>query len=246
MTYLEPALPVLLLLGFAGLVRTWRGSVPGHRPLLLSASLLGIFLLASNWVAWGLSWPLEMAYSRSPTPMEPADAIVVLSGAVDRPTPAQPYFSVSIDTYRRLRHGVWLFRNWKALPILVSGGSAEKGQEAISASMRRFLEAEGVPGNLIWTEDRSQSTHENAVYSAEILHERRISRVVLVVEASSMPRAAASFEKTGIHVVPAAIRFADLDGGVTDVLPRWNAIARNGETLHEVLGLLWYRWRGWI
>ncbi len=112
--------------------------------------------------------------------------------------------------------------------------------------MRRFLQAEGVPESLIWTEERSRSTHENAVYGSEILREHGISNVVLVVEASSMPRAAASFEKMGIHVVPAAIRFARLDGRTTDVLPQWNAIARNGETLHEALGLLWYRLRGWI
>ena len=51
------------------------------------------------------------------------------------------------------------------------------------------------------------------MYGAEILRAHGISRVVLVVEASGMPRAAASFEKMGIHVVPAPIRFI---GGVTD------------------------------
>ena len=116
----------------------------------------------------------------------------------------------------------------------------------MSEIMRRFLEADGIPKELIWMEGRSRSTHENAVYGADILRAHGISRVVLVVEASGMRRAAASFEKMGIHVVPAPIRFFNLDGRITDVLPGWGPLARNGETLHEALGLVWYELRGWI
>src|SRR4030095_8230063 len=116
-----------------------------------------------------------------------------------------------------------------------------------SEVMRHVLETEGgVPADMIWTEKRSRSTHENALYGAEILRENGISRIALIVEASSMPRAAASFRKFGMTVVPAPIRFTELDGSLMDVFPSWHAIASNGETLHEVLGLLWYRVRGWI
>jgi uncharacterized SAM-binding protein YcdF (DUF218 family) len=99
---------------------------------------------------------------------------------------------------------------------------------------------------LIWTEDRSRSTHENAVYGSEVLHKHGVSRAALIVEASSMPRAAASFRKAGITVVPAPIRFTRLHLELSDVVPDWQAIALNGETLHELIGLFWYRLRGWI
>jgi uncharacterized SAM-binding protein YcdF (DUF218 family) len=170
----------------------------------------------------------------------------VLSGSVDPPSIERPYSSLNLDTYRRLQHGLWLFKHWKALPILVCGGQPKDHPESNSELMRRFLEADGIPRELIWTEGRSRSTHENAMYGAEILRAHGISRVALVVEASGMPRAAASFEKMGIHVVPAPIRFFNLDRSVTDVLPEWGPLARNGETLHEALGLLWYKLRGWI
>jgi uncharacterized SAM-binding protein YcdF (DUF218 family) len=84
------------------------------------------------------------------------------------------------------------------------------------------------------------------MYGAEVLREHGISRVVLVVQASGMRRAEASFEKMGIHVVPAPIQFSGLEGKIDAVLPGWSAIAQNGGTLHEVLGLVWYRLRGWI
>ncbi len=246
MTYLEPALPVLLLLGGLALIRAWRRGASGRDLLPVGFALLGVALMGSNWVAWALSRPLEGAYSRSAFPAESADAIVVLGGSADAPTASQPYATVSLDTYRRLRHGVWLVRNWKAVPILVSGGMAAEGQPPLAVSMRQFLESAGVAPSEIWTEERSGSTYENARFSAEVLRAHGVSRVVLVVEALGMPRAAAAFEKAGIGVVPAPIRFATLDGGLTDVVPGWRPMVRTGEVVHEVLGLLWYRLRGRI
>jgi uncharacterized SAM-binding protein YcdF (DUF218 family) len=99
---------------------------------------MGIFLLSSNWVACGLAFPLEAPYSRNPTPAASADAIVVLSGSVDPPTLERPYPVVSIDTYGRLLHGIWLFKHWKALPILVCGGTTERSPVPTSESMRQF------------------------------------------------------------------------------------------------------------
>jgi uncharacterized SAM-binding protein YcdF (DUF218 family) len=246
MSYLEPALPLCLAVGLIGLIYAWRRSKKGQRPWLLTLSITGIFLLSLNAMAWVLSLPLEIWYDRnSVIPGETAEAIVILSGAVDPPRPNRPYPFVGSDTYRRLRHGVWLFKNWNSLPILVCGGRLNEG-DPFAKEMRRVLESEGIPPDSIWTEGRSRSTHENAVHGSEILRLHGVSRVALVVEANSMLRAAASFERAGIQVVPAPIRFTTLRGEFTDVLPSWQAIALNGEALHELLGLLWYRLRGWI
>ena len=62
----------------------------------------------------------------------------------------------------------------------------------------------GVPDkHLILTEKRSRSTRENAAYGAVILRQHGIKRIVLVVEAQSMPRASACFRKEGIEVTAA-------------------------------------------
>jgi uncharacterized SAM-binding protein YcdF (DUF218 family) len=245
MSYLEPALPLCLAIGLIGLIHAWRRSTKGQRPWLLTISITGILLLSMNVIAWVVSLPLEMWYQQeSATPKESAGAIVILSGTVDPPRPNRPYAFVSHDTYRRLQHGVWLYKRWEPLPILVCGGTNEGHSTAVE--MRRVLETEGIPRDVIWMETRSQSTHENAVYGAEILRMHGVSRVVLVVEASSMLRAEASFEKAGIEVVPAPIRFTKIAWEFTDIFPDWKAISLNGETVHELVGLLWYRLRGWI
>ena len=175
-----------------------------------------------------------------------ASSISTFCSSAHSPSPNQPYVYVADDTYRRLQHGLWLFKHWdSSLPILVCGGSFDDDQP-YSHTMRKFLESAGVPSNLIWIEDRSKSTHENAIYGSEILRNYGVSRVALVVEANSMWRAAASFQKNGITVLPAPIRFTQLNLTLTDVFPSWQPIAVNGEHIHELVGLLWYRSRGWI
>jgi uncharacterized SAM-binding protein YcdF (DUF218 family) len=246
-SYLEPALPLLLLLGLISVAQAWQVSAKGKRPILHSIAIGGILLLSTNVFAWILALPLEVWYdSNSAAPLQEPEAIVVLAGAVHLPSPNEPYSYAASDTYRRLQHGLWLFKHWgSSLPILVCGGNMGDGQP-YSHAMRRILESDCVPSDLIWTEDRSQSTHENAMYGSEVLRNHGVSLVALVVEANGMWRAAASFEKNGITVLPAPIRFTELDLRFSDIFPSWLPIAVNGEHIHELVGLLWYRLRGWI
>ncbi len=243
MTYLEPALPLLLLLGFVGVIRAWR-SQGKHRPWLETIALSGITFLSMNAGAWLLSRPLEAGYSHDPMPHQDADAIVVLAGTVNPPVPGRPYALPAPDTYRRVQHAVWLYRNWKRLPILVSGGGG--GERPYSEAMQRVLRTEGVPAEMIWMESRSGNTHESALYSSEILRAHGVSRIALVIEATSMPRAARSFRKYGIAVVPTPARHTQLSEDYSDYFPGWSAVAKNGEIIHEAVGLLWYKMRGWI
>jgi uncharacterized SAM-binding protein YcdF (DUF218 family) len=245
MSYLEPALPLLILIGILGLARTWRRSRKESRPWLMTISVVGILLLSMNAAAWIISLPLEIWYDDSPVPRGTAQAIVILSGTVYPPTGERPYPLAAQNTYERVQHGVWLFQHWKSLPILVCGGTLEGG-EAYAAAMKRILESEGIPSEMIWTETHSRSTHENALYGSQVLRAHGATRVALVVEANSMPRAARSFQKQGITVIPAPIRFTNIERNLTDVFPNWRAIALNSEAIHEFGGLVWYRFRGWI
>jgi uncharacterized SAM-binding protein YcdF (DUF218 family) len=112
--------------------------------------------------------------------------------------------------------------------------------------MRELLRRGGVPEDRIWTEERSVDTHQNAMYAAEILRAHSIDRVALVVDARSMPRAAACLRKQGIQVTPAPSRFRRWEPLREELPLRWTAVKGNEDTLHEVLGLVWYRLRGWI
>ena len=145
---------------------------------------------------------------------------------------------VGRDTYVRIQHAAWLFKHWAPLPVLASGGGQDS--ESYSQTMQHLLEAEGVPPNLIWIESHSRSTYENALFGARLLQQHGISRIALVTDATSMMRAAASFRKQRITVVPAPFQFDNLDLTFKDFFPTWEAIQANGATVHEMVGILWY------
>ena len=245
MTYIQPFTFLFLAIIAAGLfglrkywkTASWRVAFCG---------LLGLVALTWPPASAILARPLVGRYAREIRPAGDAEAIVVLAGAVNYPTPNRPYALVGRDTYRRIMHAAWLYQNWKALPVLASGGPEAKGAEAASVVMRRMLEKEGVPSSKIWTEEQSRSTYENALYSGRLLRDRGVHRIALVVEADSMLRAEMCFRKQGLGVTPAACLFRDDPWGWAAMLPTWEGIYRQELLMHEGLGLLWYRLKGRI
>ncbi len=243
MTYLQPLLGFFILLSLIGLIRLRRRK----RSRLAWVGIGGILAISWPPIDWVLSRPLEMGYPIRPFPSGTAEAIVVLSAGVLPPDYERPYALLDEESFTRVEHAVWLYHRWRPLPVLACGGVPE-GEHAppFSAAMRDQIEHSGVPANMIWTEDRSRSTHENALYGAEILRAHGVGRIALVVDAKSMPRASACFRKLGIAVVPAPCDFRQWNSFLEDALPSWKAIRRNEDMLHETLGLAWYWLRGWI
>jgi uncharacterized SAM-binding protein YcdF (DUF218 family) len=242
-SYINFVFPFFLLLAIAGMISVWR-SRERKRPWLAIAGIVGLFLISYYPLAWLFTRPLESWYDTDPIPHQSAQALVVLSGGAYPPVPDRPYTLPETQTYERSRHTAWLYKNWKALPVLACGGGPYG--EPLSFAMREVLEAEGVPPDKIWLETRSTSTYENAVYGCEILRRHGISQIVLVDEARFLPRAVACFRKQGMKVTPIAFNFTRLYWESDDFLPTSRAIQMHGELVHEYLGLLWYRLRGRI
>ena len=242
MTYIQPLILLFSAVVLVGLARLRRCK----GALLPTLGAVALLLLAWPPAAWVLSRPLEARYPLRPPQPEGAQAIVVLSSSVDPPRIERPYPLPSEDTYHRCEFAAWLFQQTKTLPVLASGGNGSRNQPAYSETMRQLLQRAGVPESMIWTEEQSRSTHENAVESAKILRQHGIGKIALIIDAQSMPRAEASFRKQGIEVIPAPNSFVEFAHRPNDLVPGWKAIRENETTLHEVFGLLWYWLRGWI
>jgi uncharacterized SAM-binding protein YcdF (DUF218 family) len=238
MTYTEPLLSLVLLTGLAGLVRLRRGK--GKR--LILASLVLLALISWPPFDWLLSLPLEGRYPIRPLPRTPApEAIVVQPAAVSPPIFERPYPLPDHQTYQRCEFAAWLHKQWPSALVLATGGGPA------TDAMREHLRRAGVPDERIRMERVSLTTYWSAFYSARILRERGIRRMALVVDAQSMPRAAACFRKQGFEVIPAPSEIrAPGEPWLQEILPSWKSIQRNEVLLHELLGLAWYRLRGWI
>jgi uncharacterized SAM-binding protein YcdF (DUF218 family) len=187
-----------------------------------------------------------MPYGKMLASADDAQAIVVLASNIEPVRPGFPLLLPDINTYARCRYAAWLYFRWRQVPVVVSGGTRRKDRPPFSAAMARIVEAEGVPPAAIVQENQSVNTRENAVFTAEILRRMGIRTIALVVDADSMLRADLCFRKQDIIVVPAPIRHRSLSLAPEHLIPSWSAIRGNELTLHEMLGLAWYKLRGWI
>jgi uncharacterized SAM-binding protein YcdF (DUF218 family) len=247
MTYVQPLLPIFILVAGVALLRCWRQR-KGPKPTLLALAVLCLFLVSWPPVGWLFLRILESPYPPRQFPDSDAEAIVVLASNVYPPSPPIPTPRLGNDTFERTLYAAWLYKNWRPLPILASGGTSSASIPPYAMVMRETLRLEGVPDSVIWSEEKSHSTHQEAVYSAQILREKGIHRIVLVTEAYHMRRAEMSFRKQGLEVVPGACGYRAYGSSTYahQFLPNWEPIAWNEDSLHEGLGLIWYWLHGWI
>lgn len=244
MTYLQWGLcGLILLLACRGVL----GRRPRSSRLMSVVAVAGLFFWSWPPTTALFAYTLERWYPIAPFPVGDAEAIVVLGASAYPPDASQPGPLPGYGTYLRCQHAAWLYRNWKALPVVVSGGSGSGlSNTTLADVMRQTLVDAGVPETMILTEGHSQSTYENALFTAQLLRAKQIRRVALVTEGYHMPRSVQCFRKQGIDVVPAGcdLRYLQFKGRWSQFFPASNMIGFNEDTLHEWVGLCWYRLSG--
>jgi uncharacterized SAM-binding protein YcdF (DUF218 family) len=178
-----------------------------------------------------------------------ADAIVVLSGDVMQPDAMRPEAEPGPSTLYRCLHAADLYRK-KTCPIVLSGATSDPDGEEIgcAAVMRELLVKLGVRPEDLIVENQSFSTYENAVACRKIIQERGFQQVVLVTDASHLPRAIRCFRAQGIDVVPSGCQYRSpcLDARLPGALPSVDAAKMIQRACHEWEGILWYWLRGRI
>lgn len=248
MTYVQPVLPMLLVLLLAAVVAIPRWPRLARRVTLLV--LVVLFLWSWRPFAWLTSASLEAPFPIEAYRSSDAEAIVVLAAGVLTPNVSRPVGMLNEGSYERTRYAAWLYRNWRPLPVLATGGAlGPPGKKVVAAAaMKHLLITEGVPAESVWTEEKSLSTYENAVFSARLLHARNIRRIVLVTEGLHMRRAVLCFRKQGFVVTaaPCCVRSLNRFNRWTQFVPSAGAIEDNEYALHEWVGLLWYKLSGKI
>ena len=114
--------------------------------------------------------------------------------------------------------------------------------------MAAFVVDLGVPREALVLEERAGNTRENAIFCADLMRARRMESALLVTSALHMPRAAAAMRVTGLQVIPVATDFQATGERVRSLgwAPASDALDRSTRALHEWVGIVVYRWRGWI
>jgi uncharacterized SAM-binding protein YcdF (DUF218 family) len=237
-------------------------------------SAIAVLLIGGNeWIVRWATIPLEWRI-QAPDPIPHADAIVVLGGALR--TKEWPRRTVEVsEAGDRVLYAFDLYRQKKAPLILCTGGIAEPGVREFSEAedMRAMLETFGVPSKAILVETNSLNTRENASYCRPLIDslarrrtvqppdgpplqpsDRRTS-LLLVTSALHMPRALGIFRHQflALEIIPAPTDYLFTRSPkiptrevVQRFIPSGENLMKADEMLHEYIGLVYYRLRGWI
>lgn len=244
---LPPASLLFLILVGLLLWRRW----PRTGRTVAGAGLATLLILSSNAGAGFLVAPLERMTAPLAAPEGAgAQAIVVL--AAGRLQDAPEYGGRDIPDYvalARLRYAAHLQRR-TGLPLLASGGIGAGDPErqtaalALGEAMATALRDDfGVP--VEWVERRSRTTFENAEYSAAMLRQDGVTRILLVTDAMHMARSRAVFARAGLEVVDApTMFFTGQARGPGAWLPSAEGMRRSWYASYELIGLAWYHLRG--
>jgi uncharacterized SAM-binding protein YcdF (DUF218 family) len=193
--------------------------------------------------------PLEQRFPDPPFKDEEAvDGIIVLGGSYD--TVSHSYLSTIFlrEDSEPMAVVPGLARQFPKARIVISGGSEPSAAGPSEAAIiKKYFVSFGIAADRISIEEQSQTTAENARFSARLVHPGPGSRWLLVTSAYHMPRAVGAFRKAGFNVIacPAGWRthgWRDLwrpADTATDNLRRLDV------AVHEWLGLLSYRLSGY-
>ncbi|RPJ76752.1 MAG: YdcF family protein [Acidobacteria bacterium] len=133
--------------------------------------------------------------------------------------------------------------------VVASGGIVNPASRARSEAdvLAEGLVRLGVPRGQIVVEPRSRTTREQAVFSAEILARRGVSRFVLVTTVDHMPRAQAAFRARSLQPIPSPSVPRLGGAGLLDNLrPAVNALRQSEWAAYEYLSRAYYWMKGWV
>jgi len=230
---------LLLLCLLAGVFLLLRGRRRGELPVVLSA--IGFLLLAVAPIGPAMMVVLEQRFPRPPKLPERI-------GAVDPRISLAYGETVFNGSVARVLAGVALARHHPEAKLALVGGEGELFPVGLAESRATtgFVLEEGIPAARIIIEDRSRSTHENAVFAKELIRPGTGQNWVLVTSAFHMPRAVAVFRAVDWPVIPYPVDFkVDPRTGLRANFNLLDGLDTSTIAGKEWAGLVGYRLRGW-
>lgn len=203
--------------------------------------------------AWLLS-RLEAPYDPKthPLPAPGADAVVMLGGAHGYSARSPVNWDAGEPTDRILA-AVELVRQGRA-PTLVLGGAAYETADGTlrpdSELIVRWLANWQVAAGEIVELGICRDTRDEAFKTAELVRQRGWKRVIVVSSGYHLRRAEGVFRRAGVPAEMVGAEFSGLEHAEGDpwirLVPTSLHLRLFRDWMHEELGLLYYRAKGWI
>lgn len=158
--------------------------------------LLFVYILILGWV-----FRVSRVDERGP-----ADAIVVLGAAQynGRPSPV---------LRARLDHAIALYQAGFAPSIVVTGGIGSGDRMSEATVGHRYLRSHNVPDSAIVVRPDGRTTWESMQSVREWMHEREVSRMLLVSDPFHMARLQLEARRTGLTILTSPTRTSPIVPG---------------------------------
>ena len=209
------------------------------------------YKVSDHWMHW--TQPINLTELAKQEKSQSAfkqnhQAIVILGGGIRAGAKEIPEYQnqdVSSEAITRLRTGARLAKVTH-LPILVTGGRPDKvkAEDLPEGKLMAMILEKELQTPVKWIEDQSNTTQENAQFSAKILKQNQIDTIYLVTHVWHMPRSKMIFEKEGLKVISVPLGY-HYKNPLTplDYFPKGEGLTKTREIWHELLGNIWYRLR---
>lgn len=167
---------------------------------------------------------------------------IVLGGFASRDADNYAYFNGAAD---RFIQTLKLYKVGIIQRILISGGNGRSKNDFREAAwVKNELITLGVPDSVIYIEDRSNNTYDNAIHAKGILDSLQVKPpYLLITSAYHIPRATLLFKKAGITTEPFACNYVTPNKTVSlsAILPQLGTLGTWEAYLKEAAGYLWYK-----
>lgn len=171
-------------------------------------------------------------------PLDKADAVFVLASGL------QSDGEFSSSSMPRLLRGLELIGEGWAPRLILSELSLPKPRYRDAAS--KLIDSLGMNVEVLVV-GPVRNTHDEAVAVAELARKHDFERILVVTSPAHTRRAAAALEAEGVRVTSVPAQQIDFDlEDLDDPLEADNHLRAFNRLLHEHVGLIYYRARGWI
>lgn len=224
----------------------------GFARFLLSIGVLMLLAASLPKTAEWLAGRLESQYPPVSIADLPQVEVAVMLGGVLALPRAPRLRAELVGSSDRILHALRIVQQGKAKHLFVSGGNVFNGYfpDSESAYTRVLLKEWGLSDRQIDTGEISRTTWGNARETGDYLSRKGWINepVILVTSAMHMPRAVESFRAANIRVIPASTDIQVIEDSAPSVfswLPNAAALQLTTAAWHEMVGIWYYRWRGW-
>lgn len=240
---IQPLVWVMILL-----VLAWRCNAKKRKKFLIAA-VLTLYFFSNQAIFFEVSHAYEADAKKADQLKEHYEAAIILGGMVSLDEEnGLVAFAESSDRFLAV---LPLYFDSTVDKLIISGGSGSLLQEEKESEiLKNYLVKIGVTAEDILIDTQSRNTHQNALYTAELIKEHNLEGPFLLsTSAAHIYRAELCFKKQGLNfdiypvdhiAIERKINFSTLFIPQSEVLVKWKYL------LHEWLGLLSYKMRGYI